>query len=479
MDGDRFQSSRMDALRQPPCSIEAEQAVLGGLMLDERAFARIDGWLVEEDFFRKDHRLIFRAIADQAARGKPIDSVTLGEWFEANGMAELVGGSSYVLKIANSTAGAANIAAYAEIVAEKSRLRKLIDAGTEIAGEAFSPKADASLIASKGTNTLSALLGPARAGGPRQVKGAVSTWLAHLQERYDRGQAISGLETPWSSLNSLMLGLQDGDLIVVAGRSSMGKSVLGFQLGAHVAIVRRKRSAVFSLEMREDQFVQRGVACFGKVPHEHLRNPTKMADDEWSRVSAATSLLAGAPLEVDDESGLTVAQIMARAKRMHLHAPLSLVVVDHLHEIKRPGRDPVNELGDVARALKDLAKKLRIPVVLLAQLNRGNLSRSDHRPMLSDLRASGAIEEIADVVLLLHREDYYDRNTHLKKVVEVIIGKGRDLPAGDSVYLQNCYDQMRLDDWEGPLPEKPAKATATKTTGFKKPAAKPHGEKDD
>lgn len=450
-------------LRVPPHSLDSECAVLGGLMNKPTALAEISDWLSESDFYRKDHRLIYRAIVELASKGKPQDAVTLGDWFEAQGLGELVGGMGYVMKLANTTGSAANIAAYAEIVREKARLRELIDAGAAVASEAWAPRADASLIAAHASQRIGALVGDPRAGGLHALKGTVGTWFAALNDRFQRKEALTGIETPWAKLNELTLGLQPGDLTIVAARTSMGKSVLAFQLAAHNGLAGR-HTAVFSLEMRADQFLQRAVAAFGEIPHEHLRSPVKMAEQDWPKVTAMTIKLGAAPLVIDDQPGLTAQQIVARLKRQHMRSPVTLAIVDHLHEIKRPGRDPVNEFGDAVRTLRSAGKELGIPIVLLAQLNRSNVSRADHRPTTADLRASGSIEEIADVILLIHREDAYDRNTHMKGVVELILGKGRDFPVGEVVYLKNMYSHMRLDDWEGPLPTKPAagagKATA-------------------
>jgi len=464
MDGKR--SSRIEALRQPPFSLESEQAVLGGLMLNEAALAKVSDWLTEEDFFRKDHRLIYKAILELAGQGKPYDSVTLGEWFEANGIADLVDGSNYILRLANNTPSAANIVAYAEIVQHKSRLRQLIDAGTEIAGQAFDPKADASLIASQATNKLAAMTTSARAGGHRSIKGSVGSWYARLHERFERREEYSGLLTPWEKLNDLTLGLQAGDLIIIAGRSNMGKSVAGFQIATHSALA-GYHTALQSLEMRDEAFVQRSVAAIAKISHRSLRRPTDIDESEWPKISETMTRLAAAPLAIDDQAGLTVNQVCARLKRQHLRSSLKLAVVDHLHAIRRPGRDPVNEIADVAQQLKNTAKELNVPIVLLCQMNRSSHGRADHRPTMADLRGSGSIEEIGDVIFFLHREDYYDKTTHMKGVVEMIVGKGRDMPTGDTIYLANRFDQMRLDEWDGPLPTK-HEAKESKPAGFKK-----------
>ena len=440
------------ALREPPYANEAEQAVLGGLMLSDSALLQVSDWLSEDHFYRRSHRVIYRAICDLATKGQPHDAVTLGEWFHAQGVSEDVGGASYVIELANSTPSAANVAAYGEIVREKARLRELIDAGTALAGAAFAPGASASLIAADALLKLSAMSGETRLGGLKPSRGSVQAWWADLQRRYDAEEEMSGLPSPWPCLDAITLGWQDGDLIILAGRPSMGKSLLGFQAAMHNATANR-RTDIFSLEMSEKQVVQRGVAALARIRHRALQDPRLLERDDWDQLMAAQSRIANAPLYIDDQPGLTALQICARARRQHLRSPTRLIVIDHLHEVKRQGRDLVNEIGEDARQFKRLAKELNVPVILLCQLSRANAMRSDHRPNLGDLRASGSIEEIADVVLFIHREDYYNRDTHLKGVIELILGKGRDLPIGETAYLENVYSEMRAVEWQGPLPK--------------------------
>jgi replicative DNA helicase len=446
----------IEHLRAPPHSNEAEQAVLGGLMLRGDALLEVVDWLTEDDFYRRDHRAIYRAMCDLAQQQKPFDAVTLGEWFIAQNLADLVGGSSYVIELANTTPSAANVAAYAEIVREKSALRHLITIGTELAGEGFDAKGmTAELIAGETLRKLSQL-GGIRPAGAVSAKSIVGTWFADMQRRYDEHEDLSGLPTPWAKLNELTNGLQGGDLYFLAGRPSMGKTVLGWQLAQFNAIGGGGRTYVGSLEMRASQLVQRGVASISEIPHRSLRKPSLITDAEWGVITEAATKIGAAPLVIDDQPSLTPQQIVARIEREHMRDPLTLVVVDHLHEMRLPGKDRVNELADATGMLRTLAKKLGIPVVLLGQLNRVSTNRTgghaDRRPTMAELRGSGAIEEKADVILLLHREDYYDRSTYLKGVVEVIVEKGRDLPRGEIVYLHNRYDIMRADDWEGPLP---------------------------
>lgn len=440
-------------LRVPPHSVDAEQSVLGGLMLGgEAAFAKVDGRIEASDFYRRDHRMIFAAIADLAAKGKPFDAVTMADWLVGEKEGDLAGGPAYLIGLANDTPSAANVAAYADIVREKSELRKLIDEGTKVISAAFEARKSATDIASEASHGLLQVAGRSHLAEAVSAKEIMRTWFAGLHRRYESREEYSGLRSPWQDIDDVTSGWQPGDLIVVAGRPSMGKSVFGFQAATHNAVASRKRTMVFTMEQTREQFFQRSISALSGIAHEHLRKPHLIEEDEWPLVTKFGTAMAGSPLVVDDSTALTGAQIAARAKREHMRSPLTMAVIDHLHEMGRPGDKEAVELGDNARACKRLARALGIPVILLVQLNRSNLARTDKRPNLGDLRGSGAIEEIADVVLMLHREEYYEPTTHLRGVVEVILGKGRDLPAGSTVHLQADLARMRMYGWSGPLP---------------------------
>jgi len=448
--------ARIDTLRVPPQSVDAEQSVLGGLMLDPRALPKVVDWLAAEDFYRRDHRVLYGAIVDLAGRGKPVDAVTVGEWLEAQGLAEQVGGVGYLVELHNTQASAANITAHAEIVVELARKRQAIELGTELVNRGFERAGSSAELVAYAQQGL-ANLSPVRHTGLVPARDGLSRWWQEVLERNDRPGLI-GLPTPWKGLNDATKGLRPGRLYVLAGRPGMGKSILGGQLAAFTAL-REERTALFSLEMGAEEVHQRNVSALSGVPHDFLDQP-ESGSDYWAQLNPAIASLKVAPLLVDDTPALSAPQLCARAERAHMQAALSLVVVDHLHEMAVDPRDRVNALGDAARKLKGLAKRLNVPVVLLAQLNRANTKADDKRPTLTDLRASGAIEEVADVVMLIHREDYYHRDTHLRDVVEVFIAKGRNIRSGVTVNLLNRYDVMRADDWRGPLPERPAQDVA-------------------
>lgn len=451
-------SAAMETLRQPPCAIEAEQDVLGGIMLVPESLAKISDWLSPEDFYRREHRLIYAALLAMAEKREPIDAVTMGARMEADGSAVDVGGAAYLCELANNTVSAANIVSHAEIVLERSRLRKMIEIGTQIAGRGFDPREDSEAIVADALRRLAEIQSSRIRGGLKTTRELLSPWMKSLQESYYRRDAITGLRTPWAELNSVTHGLQPGDLIVIAARPNMGKSVMGAQLAEFVATELGVRTAVFALEPTATQLLNRITAMRGSVAYRGMTSPACLNETDWSRIADVTSRLYSAPLLIDDTPGLSAMQIQGRARRAHMQAPIGLIVVDHLHEIELPGRtsaERARDLGHAAGLLKALGKDFGCPVVALAQLNRELLNRGDKHPQMSDLRESGAIEEKADVILFLHREDYYDKKTHLKGVVDVEIGKGRDIETGTRVQLRHRFDVMRLDDWEGDLPLPP------------------------
>jgi replicative DNA helicase len=427
-------AARVDTLRVPPHSIDAEQAVLGGLMLDERAWERIADKISEDDFYRKDHRLIFRAIGELAGKNLPCDAVTLGEWFEANKLAELVGGAAYVVQLANSTPSAANIAAYADIVREKSILRQLIDAGTEIVGDGFQPEG----------RTSEEILGAAEQrvfhiaeSGARGKKGfvamraAVKEAFQILHQRYESKGAVTGLATGFTDLDEMTAGLQPADLIIVAARPSMGKTALAVNMAEHAAIKSRKAVAIFSMEMSASQLAFRLISSLGRIDQQHLRSGD-LADEDWPRVTSAMTLLSDAKIFIDDTPALSPAELRARARRLKREHDLGLIVIDYLQLMAVPGNkeNRATEISEISRGLKALAKELNIPVIALSQLNRSLEQRTDKRPVMADLRESGAIEQDADVILFIYRDEYYNQDSSDKGLAEIIIGKQRNGPTG-------------------------------------------------
>ena len=429
-----FSSARVDALRVPPHSIDAEQAVLGGLMLDEHAWERIADKLGEEDFYRRDHRLIFRAIGDLASRNQPCDAVTLGEWFESSGLAEEAGGVAYVIQLANATPSAANILAYAGIVREKSVLRQLIDAGTQIVGDGFQPegrKSEEILAEAEQRVFHIAETGARGKKSYVEMRAAVHEAFQILSRRYESKEAVTGLATGFTDLDEMTSGLQPTDLIIVAARPSMGKSALAINMAEHAAIKSRKAVAIFSLEMSASQIAFRLISSLGRIDQQHLRNGD-LAEEDWPRVTSAITLLSETKILIDDTPALSPAELRARARRMKRQYDIGLIVVDYLQLMAVPGNkeNRATEISEISRSLKALAKELNIPVIALSQLNRSLEQRTDKRPLMADLRESGAIEQDADVILFIYRDEYYDKESADKGLAEIIIGKQRNGPTG-------------------------------------------------
>nr|GAT43708.1 DNA helicase [Mycena chlorophos] len=459
-------------MRLPPHDLAAEQAVLGALMLDAGALDRIE-FLAEGDFYRRDHRLIFRAVTELARGNQPCDAVTLADWFDLNGLGEMIGNSAYLLELADTTPGTANIQAYAEIVQEHSRLRQLIDVGTVLAEGAFGRASESRELVTSAADRLAALQQATQRGGLVPAVTPMRAYWAEVTARMQGGDQLLGLATPWNALNDRLGGFEPGTVIIIGARPSMGKSVFGLQLAGHCA-THGKNVAVFTPEMTAKRCMARLVSCVGQIPFSFVRNPDSEPHHEecWPRMTSAMGVLNEASLQLDDTRGINIDQLMARARRAHKQRKLDLIVLDHMHDMAlNPRAEQRHEYGRIVQGAKVLAGEMDIPVVVLAQLNRTVTGRANKRPTMSDLRESGEIEQKADVILFLHREEYYDKDTHLKGVVEVIPAKGRDLDISETIYLYNRFDQMRLDNYDGMPPEPPAAPVSQ--SGWGKTRSKP------
>jgi replicative DNA helicase len=425
---------QIEYLKIPPHSIEAEQAVLGGLMLANHAIDKVADLLVEEDFYRHDHQVIFRAIMTLADERKPYDAVTLGEWFEAHGVNEQVGGSSYILELASTTPSAANIGAYADIVREKSILRHLIDAGTQITNDAFQPEGRSSREVLETAEQRVFRIAEAGARGRQgfvPMRSAVKEAFELLQERYETKGEVTGLATGYVDLDRMTSGLQPSDLIIVAGRPAMGKTSLATCMAEYVALEGKKSVAVFSMEMSASQLAFRLISSLGRIDQQKLRTGN-LDDDDWPKVSHAITRLADAKIFIDDTPALSPVELRSRCRRLAREHGLGLIVIDYLQLMAVPGtkENRATEISEISRSLKALAKELNVPVIALSQLNRGLESRTDKRPVMSDLRESGGIEQDADVIMFVYRDEYYDPDSADKGIAEVILSKQRNGPTG-------------------------------------------------
>ena len=441
---------RVDQLRVPPQSVEAEQAVLGGLMLAPDAYDRVADQLNDQDFYRRDHQLIFRAIRELAEKGKPFDAVTLGEWFESMGQSELVAGGAYLIELASTTPSAANIVAYAEIVRDKAVLRQLIEVGTTIVNDGFQPdgRESTEILASAEQQVFA--IAEAGAKGKTDftaMNKALSEAFDVLQTRYAAGGSVTGLPTGYTEFDEMTAGLQPTDLLILAARPAMGKTTFALNIAEHAAIRTKKAVAVFSMEMSASQLALRLISSNGRVNAQRLRSG-QLEDEDWSRVTSAIRMLKEAKIFIDDTPGLSPEALRAKARRLKREHDLGLVVIDYLQLMSVPGNSEnrATEISEISRGLKHLAKELNVPVIALSQLNRSLETRADKRPVMADLRESGAIEQDADVIVFIYRDDYYNKeNSPDKGLAEIIIGKQRNGPTG-SVKLKFFGEYTRFDN---------------------------------
>ncbi len=440
-----------ERLRVPPHSIEAEQAVLGGLMLDNEAWYRVSDRIQEADFYRQDHRLIFRAIHDLLERGNPSDVVTVSEWLESRELLDDAGSMTYLGQLVQNTPSAANIKTYADIVRERSVLRQLISIGGKIAESGYAPdgRETRELLDSAEQMVFQIAEQGARGRqGFTPINDLLKAAVDKIDTLYRQNEPITGLATGYIDFDRLTSGLQKSDLIIVAGRPSMGKTTFAMNIAESAAISSKKPVAVFSMEMPGEQLVMRMIASLGRVNQTRVRTG-QMEEDDWPRITSAISLLSEAPLFIDDSPALAPSDLRARARRLvREHGELGLIVVDYLQLMQIPGNSEgrVAEISEISRGLKALAKELTVPVIALSQLNRSLEQRSDKRPVMSDLRESGAIEQDADLIVFIYRDEVYNQETAEKGKAEIIIAKQRNGPI-DTVRLTFLGEFTRFENY--------------------------------
>ena len=424
-------------LRVPPHSIEAESSVLGGLLLDNSAWDRVGDLLIDSDFYRHEHQLVYASIGALVNASKPADVITVFEHLQNQGQAEAVGGLAYLNSLAQYVPSASNIRRYAEIVRERSILRKLVSASDDIATAAFNPKGRAvDKILDEAEQKIFNIgeEGSRMKQGFQSMDTLVVQLLDRVQEMADNPNDITGVPTGFHDLDRMTSGLQPGDLVVLAARPSMGKTAFAINIAEHVALNEGLPVAVFSMEMGASQLAVRIVGSIGRVDQGHLRTG-KLTDEEWPRLTEAIERLRTVSLHIDETPGLTPSELRANARRLARQCgKLGLIVVDYLQLMSgsagSEGDNRATELGEISRGLKMLAKELQCPVIALSQLNRGVEQRTDKRPMMSDLRESGAIEQDADIIMFIYRDDYYNKDSKDPGVAEIIIGKQRNGPTG-------------------------------------------------
>jgi replicative DNA helicase len=424
-------------LRIPPHSIEAESSVLGGLLLDNGAWDRVGDLLKDGDFYRYEHRLVFAAIGVLINGSKPADVITVFEQLLGQGKAEEIGGLAYLNSLAQYVPSAGNIRRYAEIVRDRSILRKLVAASDEISTNAFNPKGrPVATILDESEQKIFNIgeEGARTKQGFQSMDTLVVDLLDRVQEMADNPNDVTGVPTGFYDLDRMTSGFQAGDMIVLAARPSMGKTALAINIAEHVALNEGLPVAVFSMEMGAAQLAVRIVGSIGRIDQGHLRTG-KLTDEEWPRLSEAIEKLRTISLHIDESAGLTSSELRANARRLSRQCgKLGLIVVDYLQLMSGSSGDNENRatvLGEISRGLKMLARELQCPVIALSQLNRSVEQRPDKRPMMSDLRESGAIEQDADIIMFIYRDEYYTKDACKEPgVAEVIIAKQRNGPTG-------------------------------------------------
>lgn len=443
----------VESLKVPPHSIQAEQSVLGGLMLDNQTWDSVADKVVETDFYRRDHRLIFRAIAQLAEKQDPFDVVTLSEVLETTGELQDVGGLAYLSTLARDTPSAANIVAYANIVRDRSVLRQLIHVGTEISDSAFTTEGreTADLLENAERRVFEIAEQRQRGqGGVSSIKSLLAKAVDKIETLYELDGDITGASTGFTDLDEKTSGLQPADLIIVAGRPSMGKTTIAMNMAENVALKSGMPVAVFSMEMPGESLAMRMMSSLGRIDQHKVRTG-KLDDDDWPRLTSAINLLAETKLFIDDTPALTPTEVRSRARRLtREHGQLGLIVLDYLQLMQSPasGDNRVQQISDISRGLKALAKELNVPVIALSQLNRNLEQRPNKRPVMSDLRESGAIEQDADLIIFVYRDEVYHEDSPDKGIAEVIIGKQRNGPLG-TVRLTFLGQYTRFENFAG------------------------------
>jgi replicative DNA helicase len=422
-------------LKVPPHSLEAEQSLLGGLMLDNAAWDKIADVIIADDFYRKDHRLVFSAIAELAENSQPCDVVTVSEFLDQRNQLEQAGGLEYLATLANETPGAANVRAYAGILRERSMLRSLINAGNEISGSAFATDGrSAAELVDEAERLVFEIADKGSRGriGFRSLKQILPDTVDRIDLLHQSGGDITGIATGYHEFDKLTAGLQPGELIIIAGRPSMGKTTLAINIAENAAIGHKVPTAIFSMEMPSQQLAFRMISSLGRVDQAHLRTG-RFPDEDWSRINTAVQLMSDAPIFIDDSPALSPTEIRARSRRLKREHGLGLIVLDYLQLMQVHGNteNRATEISEISRSLKALAKELELPIIALSQLNRSVEQRTDKRPVMSDLRESGAIEQDADLIVFIYREEVYNQDTPRKGIADIAIAKQRNGPIGD------------------------------------------------
>lgn len=449
------EDNQLHHLKVPPHSIEAEQAVLGGLMIENGHWDAVAERLSDRDFYSQHHRRIFAEMQDLSARNVPIDLITLSERLEAKSILNDIGGFAYLAELSKNTPSATNVIAYADIIRQRSVLRELISVANEIADASYSPQGRDSgelldfaesrvfKIAEDRTN---------KNEGPKSVDQVLEETVSRIEQLFQKPHdGVTGVSTGFKDLDKKTAGLQSGDLVIVAARPSMGKTTFAMNLCENAAMMEEKPVLIFSLEMPAEQIMMRMLASLSRVDQTKIRTG-QLDDEDWARISSTMGLLLEKKnMYIDDSSGLTPIDVRSRARRLYReHGGLSMIMIDYLQLMRVPSMNENRhlEIAEISRSLKALAKELHVPVVALSQLNRSLEQRADKRPVNSDLRESGSIEQDADVIMFIYRDEVYNENSDAKGVAEIILGKQRNGPIGKiRLFFQGQWS--RFDNYTG------------------------------
>jgi len=442
-------------LRVPPNAIEAEQSVLGGIMLDPSAWDKIEDRLMENDFYRHDHRLIYKAMTQLACKSEPLDVITVYEYLEREGLEEEVGGIAYLGELANSTPSTVNIISYARIVRERAIIRELISAANEIADAGFNPEGrNVSEILDMAESRIFRIAEQRENSdvGPKEVTSFIQDVITKIEDYQNNKGGVTGLQSGFDALDHMTSGFQEADLVIVAGRPSMGKTTFAMNIAEYAALKQKFPVVVFSMEMPADAILLRSFSSLSRVDQTRIRRG-ELDDQDWAKISSTLALIQdNCKMHIDDSPSLSPAEVRSRARRVaREHGGVSLIVIDYLQLMQVPGssENRTQEVSEISRSLKALAKELKCPVIALSQLNRSLEQRADRRPVMADLRESGAIEQDADLIMFVYRDEVYNKETEHKGLAEIIIGKQRNGPIG-TINLTFNGKWTRFDNYAAP-----------------------------
>ncbi len=435
--------------RVPPQNIDAEQAVLGAMLIKKEAIAEVAQILRPEDFYRDAHKIVYEAMLNLFNKNEPADIVTVSDYLNNENLMEKVGGVTFITALANTVPTAANVTYHAKIVREKADLRNLINTATDIAGMAYESSDDVADVIDKSEKMIMEVANRQNVSAFTPMRDIVMETFDKINVLYESKGGLTGIPCGFTDLDKLTSGLQPSDLILVAARPSMGKTAFTLNIGAHVALKEHKNVAFFSLEMSKQQLVQRMLCSEGGIDSQKLRKG-ELDKTDWSKLVNVANKVAEAPLYIDDTAGITVMELRSKARRLKAEKGLDLIIIDYLQLMQgRTGKGATDnrqqEISEISRSLKAVARELNVPVIALSQLSRSVESRQIKRPMLSDLRESGSLEQDADIVMFLYREDYYDPETVNKNITEVIVAKHRNGPV-DTVKMFFKKEFTRFND---------------------------------